>query len=253
MAEKEDRNYEKIVVDTCVLAGTIMIESGSEVSRVNDTMLRIAKNAGLKDPQIYVTVTGIIMSGTADSGAQVGSVDKRSFDLEKVTEVNELSREFAAKKIDINTFYDSLVHIDDLVSMFPEWLQILGAGIVGATLVVVFRNDIHDFWITLAIAALGWIIYYLMGKYIQVKFLSEFLAAVGVAFAATFAVILGLGINSDDIIVGGMMPLVPGIPLTNAIRDMLSGNLVSGIARGVEALLSACALGFGVALVIRFF
>lgn len=39
-------NYDHLVLNTCVLAGRIMIESGSEMSRVNDTIMRIAKMPG---------------------------------------------------------------------------------------------------------------------------------------------------------------------------------------------------------------
>ncbi|GEP24427.1 MAG: threonine/serine exporter family protein [Lentilactobacillus diolivorans] len=252
MADQQ-RKYDQMVLDTCILAGTIMIESGSEMTRVNDTILRIAHNAGLKDAKVYVTVTGIIMSGgVSDVGAQVGSIDKRSFDLEKVAKVNELSRSFAAKQIDIQNFYDQLIHIDDIVGTFPLWVQEIGAGIVSGTLVVVFRNNLADFWITFLVGMVGWAVLYFLNIYVQIRFLSEFLAAAAVAALAILSVQFGLGHQADDIIVGGMMPLVPGIPLTNAVRDALSGNLISGPARGIEALISACALGFGVAIALHF-
>ncbi len=247
------RQYDQLVLDTCILAGTIMIESGSEMTRVNDTILRIARNAGLANARVYATVTGIIMSGgVPDVGAQVGSIDKRSFDLEKVAKVNELSRKFAAKEIDIDNFYDQLKHIDDLVGTFPLWLQEIGAGVVSASLIVVFRNNLHDFWITGLVGMIGWAVLYFLNIYVRIRFLSEFLAAVTVATLAILLVRAGLGTQADDIIVGGMMPLVPGIPLTNAVRDALSGNLISGPARGIEALISACALGFGVAIALHF-
>ncbi|WCJ52273.1 threonine/serine exporter family protein [Lentilactobacillus buchneri] len=205
-------NYDHLVLNTCVLAGRIMIESGS-----------------------------------------VGSIDKRAFDMEKVAKVNELSRAYAAKKIDIYEFRDDLVHIDDLVATFPLWLQTLGAGLVSGTLVVVFQNNLPDFWITFIVGMFGWAVYYFLNIYIQIRFLSEFLAAVVVGALALIAVKNGIGVKADDIIIGGMMPLVPGIPLTNAVRDALSGNLISGPARGIEALISACALGFGVAIALHFF
>ena len=39
------------------------------------------------------------------------------------------------------------------------------------------------------------------------------------------------------------MPLVPGILITNAIRDLLAGELLAGMSRGVEAALTAFAIG----------
>jgi len=53
--------------------------------------------------------------------------------------------------------------------------------------------------------------------------------------------------------IGAVMPFVPGVHITNSIRDILAGHLLSGISRGVEALLTACMIGFGVAMVFHFF
>ncbi|WP_268912604.1 threonine/serine exporter family protein [Lentilactobacillus sp. SPB1-3] len=251
MAEFDE--FEQRVIDTCVLAGTIMIESGSEMNRVNDTINRIATNAGLPDVAAYVTLTGIIMSGSNGAGAKVGQIEKREFDMEKVAKVNELSRDFAQQKIDIDDFNFQLKHIDEIINRFPIWLQMLGAALISGPLVVVFRNDPQDLITTGVIGMIGWSIYYFLSIYIRIRFLSEFLAAVVIAGTAIMSVKLGLGFHSDDIIIGAMMPLVPGIPITNAVRDALSGNLISGPARGIEALISACALGFGVAIGLHFF
>lgn len=54
------------------------------------------------------------------------------------------------------------------------------------------------------------------------------------------------------IIIGSVMPLVPGVPITNSVRDVLAGHLLSGLARGTEALLSASAIALGIAMVLRF-
>ena len=48
------------------------------------------------------------------------------------------------------------------------------------------------------------------------------------------------------------MPLVPGVPITNAIRDILAGQLLSGLSKGVEASITAFAIGAGVAIVLMF-
>ena len=53
------------------------------------------------------------------------------------------------------------------------------------------------------------------------------------------------------IIIGAIMPLLPGLAMTNAIRDTMRGDLVSGVARGAEALLVAVALGTGAGLVLK--
>ena len=54
--------------------------------------------------------------------------------------------------------------------------------------------------------------------------------------------------NDQAIIVGCMMQLVPGVAITNFIRDSISGDFLSGISRGSEALFVAMAIAFGVGI-----
>ena len=72
------------------------------------------------------------------------------------------------------------------------------------------------------------------------------------AFLSVLAVRNNLGISVGMIIIGSVMPLVPGVPITNSVRDVLAGHLLSGLARGTEALLSASAIALGIAMVLRF-
>ena len=74
----------------------------------------------------------------------------------------------------------------------------------------------------------------------------------GIGICGVSAVKAHWGINMGMIITGGIMPLVPGVLLTNAVRDLLAGHILSGASRMIEGLITACALGMGIALVLRF-
>ena len=49
-------------------------------------------------------------------------------------------------------------------------------------------------------------------------------------------------LNMDKIMIGDIMLLIPGIPATNSIRDMLMGDTISGLMRLIESILWAGAL-----------
>ena len=49
------------------------------------------------------------------------------------------------------------------------------------------------------------------------------------------------------------MPLVPGVQITNAIRDLLAGHYVSGVSRGTEAMMTATMIGFAIAFIFQLF
>lgn len=250
--ETTTKKNDLLILHTALTAGRIMIENGSEIKRVEDTMSRIATNAGAKTSQLFVMITGILMAINGEAGAQIQPVKKRSFDLEKIAVVNDLSRQFAVHTITLQEFADRLDHLDSTTKYFPFWLQLVAAALVSGPLEVVFRHNLPDFWITCVIGMLGWWIYYGLNKYIQIRFLSEFAASAMIGVLAIASHHFGFGNNVDDIIIGGVMPLVPGVPLTNSVRDILAGNLISGPARGVEALVSAAAIGFGIAMVLQY-
>jgi uncharacterized membrane protein YjjP (DUF1212 family) len=46
------------------------------------------------------------------------------------------------------------------------------------------------------------------------------------------------------------MTLVPGVAITNAMRDVIAGDLLAGTMKGVEALLIALALAAGTAVAL---
>ena len=61
--------------------------------------------------------------------------------------------------------------------------------------------------------------------------------------------LLGIG-NLDVILIGAITPLLPGLSFTNAIRDTVMGDLVSGTVRIVETLLIAVAIAAGIGTVL---
>ncbi len=83
-----------------------MIENGSEMSRAR-YMKRIAINSGIDDLQLFGTITGLIVSVPDSLTSQVEQITRRAFDLEKVSAVNSFSREYAAKQITLDEFYES--------------------------------------------------------------------------------------------------------------------------------------------------
>lgn len=87
-----------LLVDTAVLAGEIMLESGAEAYRVEDTISHFLHTAQLKHAQVFVTMTGIIatLSDPAiEAITVVRRVNRRRTNLNKIYLVNDVSRKFS--------------------------------------------------------------------------------------------------------------------------------------------------------------
>src|SRR5690606_30675241 len=111
-------------------------------------------------------------------------------------------------------------------------------------------------WINLpfafVIGGIGFIIVEKILEETRVKIFAEFIGAFVIGILASLAVYSGIATNLDTLIIGSIMPLVPGLLITNAVRDLMAGHFVSGLSKGAEAFLTAFAIGAGIALVISF-
>lgn len=242
-----------LLLNTCLLAGKIMTESNAEMYRVEDTMSRIASASGNYRLVSYVTQTGLFIGFDRTSTIRMEQITNRTINLERVVKVNNLSRKYVANELTLEELYSALQEVEKDRRMFPVWLQIISAAIISGTIMILFGGELKDLPITLSIGGVGYIVYLCSLLFFRIKFLAEFLSSLIIGIAAILSVRLGIGLNQDLIIIGCVMPLVPGVQITNAIRDLLAGHYVSGVSRGAEAMMTAAMIGFAIAFIFQIF
>ena len=231
---------ENKVIDVVLIAGRILLESGAETYRVEDTMNRIAHSYGLHNTYSFVSSTAIIFSLN----------DRTSTRLEKIALTNSLSRKISNKELTIDEAKSEFIHLQHASLQYSFLTNFFAAAIACGFFLFMFGGVASDCWIAVIAGGSAFLTFSFVQRYIQIKFFSEFVAAaVVISIAATFTK-LGIATNQDIITIASVMPLVPGILITNAIRDLLAGELLAGMSRGVEAALTAFAIGAGVAIVL---
>lgn len=243
------------IMEVCLLAGRIMIQSGAETYRVEDTMTRIAYAYGARESHCYVTPTGIIFSieSSEPTKTKLIRISERTTDLRKVTRANSISRQITAGELSLEQAYRSFKSLQGQNETYSLWAQVVAAAISSGCFMIMFRGSWIDFIPAVFVGGLGFIAYIYFQRILEVKFFAEFLGSFVIGLASFGLVSLGLGDQIDKIIIGSVMPLVPGLLLTNAVRDLMAGHLVSGISKGAEAFLTAFAIGAGIAVVLSFF
>jgi uncharacterized membrane protein YjjP (DUF1212 family) len=252
MENEKTHTYE--IMEVCLLAGKIMLQSGGETYRVEDTMMRMAAAFGIENSHSYVTPTGIIFSaeGAEPTKTKLIRISSRSTDLKKVAMVNSISRKITNGEINLQSALTLLKELEDLNVTFPFMIQVVAASIASGCFMIMFKGEWNDFIPSMVTGGLGYFGFLYFHGYISVKFFSEFLASFIIGFLALILVKLGVGSQLDKIIIGSVMTLVPGLLVTNAVRDLMAGHLVSGLSKGAEALLTAFAIGSGIAVVLSF-
>ncbi|MDO5360488.1 MAG: threonine/serine exporter family protein, partial [Jeotgalicoccus sp.] len=87
-----DEDFVRKVFYVCLNSGKILLESGAETYRIEDTMIRMAGNYGIGNVQVFVTTTVIILSMNDYALSQTIRIDERANNLQKVVNINDLSR-----------------------------------------------------------------------------------------------------------------------------------------------------------------
>lgn len=242
----------EFAIDCFLLAGRIMMESGAETYRVEDTMLRMARSQNMMAAQSYVTATGIIFSLGQTQPTRIAAVSNRITDLNKIALVNSVSRNLTSQIITLEEAYHELKKIENTNYFLPMYVQVIAAAVASGCFLLLFGGIWSDVPAAMFAAGSGYLVVLIIQELTHVKFFSEFMASLVAGLLAVLAVYLGVGTQIDKIIIGSVMPLVPGLVMTNAVRDLMAGHFTAGIAKGMEALLTAFAIGSGIAVIFSF-
>lgn len=248
-------NLKRLLV-LALYAGEIMLKNGAETYRVEDTIIRLCKSRNFTYVEAFVTPTGIIISLDNEGEdhnemiSYVKRITTRKINLNKVAEVNNFSRKFVDSDMSLEEAMTQLKLIDQL-SPYPLKVQAIFGGIASAFVSLLFGANIFDFFAALLTSM---IVTYSIHQFTKAD-LNLFLTNIAGGFlAAFFAIIFSTmhpSIHIDMVIIGAIMVMVPGVALTNALRDSIAGDLVSGLARGAEAMLIAVSIAFGVGFTLK--
>ena len=246
-----------IILDFAVAAGELLLRNGAETYRVEDTVKRICYKEGFTVAEVFVFPTGLIVNGIFKDHqmTRMKQVQERDINLTVISLVNNLSRRFAAGQLTVAEALTELDKLKEPGSGFHN-ISVLGAGaLASAAATILLGGSWADFFPALLATflvrlALGVTILNL--AYMLRIYLAGALAGlIGSGFVHA-----GFGEHIDKIIVGGVLPLVPGVAMTSAIRDFISGDLMSGTTRLAEAILVAVAIaggvGVGLGLYLRY-
>ncbi|PWJ48265.1 threonine/serine exporter family protein [Faecalicatena contorta] len=237
----------KLVMNMAVMAGELMLRSGAETHRVEDTMYHILRTANAETVEASVMMTGIVATiGNPDMEpiTVIKRVQERGTNLNRIMLVNEISRNYCAGEISPEEAYEELKGIGG--KQYHVWVYNLATVMVPAGFAPLFGGGGME---VLAAAVVGLILALIItvGKRLQINgFILDTLSSLGVAVTAIFLKQLFPFLDNDIVIISSIMPLVPGVAITNAVRDTLHGDYISGGARILEAFLKAAAVALGV-------
>lgn len=233
----------------CVLkAGVLLMSSGAEVYRVEETMNRLGNSIpGVDSSESYVMVTGIICS--VEMGGQtvtrMARIHDTSRNLLVVSAVNELSRKAESHHYTCDQLLEKIEAIEHLPDYSSGWKALWGAiGAAGFSLF--FGGGFYELGFVFLIGLIVRFFSVVCEKiHINSYFVNMFLAFLTAIMAVLFHCLVPEA-SQDIMIISSIMLLVPGLMITNALRDSVMDEPLSAVVILMQAVLIACAIAIGV-------
>ena len=236
------------LLDVGIRAGRMLLESGAEVYRVEETMIRICTGLACTDEvDSYVTSTGIMLSigYNGQVFSKISRIKNRNVNLHCVARINALSRNIQIQDYSLEEVEQQLNKIEK-EPKYSVWMTTLFGGIGAAGFALFFDGGMLEIVISFVIGILIRLLVSLLSMMKMNDFINNVIASMLLAILSIFFKKVFLVIDVNVVVISGIMLLIPGLAFTNAIRDTIAGDYLSGVSRVMETLVCACAIALGV-------
>ncbi len=240
---------ERILKAACKL-GRNILENGGEIYRVEETINFFLEAYGIFDAQIFAIPATIIVTIEEEGERPLTIVERvkgSSINLDKLSKFNDLSRRACQNKLSIESVMQEIEEIR-AEKPYSFFMSLMAFGFTAFFFCLFWKGDLRD---SLVAFVCGLSTKYCLDFMSRGKtniFFSNAVSSAVIAYIAILCVNLGLAHHYDKIIIGAIMSLVPGVAITNIMRDIIAGDVITGTTKLAEVLLIALAIAVGIAL-----
>ena len=244
-------NNDKLL-DLATELGYQLAMSGAETFRVEDSINRILAAYGMQS-EVFAIPNCMTVSIKAADGqciTRLRRVGHHGNNLECVEQFSNLSRKICAKVPPIDTAFAWLEETKKACRQYPSFIQLTGHFLGAFGFALFFGGTLIDG----VCSGICGVVVGLVDSFLGRLKVNPFFTTIASAFLMTLVAYatgsIGFAGNTDAVVIGALMLLVPGLLFTNAMRDIIFGDTNSGTNRIVQVLLiaAAIALGTGAAL-----
>lgn len=242
-----DNRDADIFVRQLLNIGEAMYQSGGEISRIENSLHRLGKAYGAQHVSVYAITSSILITVEFNddySVTQNRRITRRgAIDCTKMESLNQLCRDCATEPIEVNRLKERVLAILDEK---PGQLQGYIGQLVAATMFTVFfGGNFKD----AVVAGFAVLLICAMQKWVRGICSSELFFNVACSFATgTFVSLINRivpGLHVNQILIGDIMVLIPGVAITNSIRYILSGDIISSFEKLMDSLMQAFGIAAG--------
>ncbi|MEM8531750.1 MAG: threonine/serine exporter family protein [Chloroflexota bacterium] len=235
------------VLTVSLRAGHLMLESGANTLRVEQTIHQLGTALGAEWLEIYVTPGAIIATDVSygEHRTRVQRVTKHSIDLSRMAAIVEMTRRTVAGELGYAEVRDRLERIAQRPRFYNRWLTALAVGLGCASFAALFGGGPYEVLIAGIASGLAQLLRsVLLHTSISLLLVTVLVAITASGTALSLASLFAF-VAPELAILASVLLLVPGALLVSSVADLFRGDILAGMARGASAVLILTAIGIG--------
>jgi len=244
--KKEIKKFGTVLLEI----GSLLMSSGASTGRIRVTINRIAEGMGLKS-HLLITDRAVMLSLSNDAENEMFTSLKRTLphgvNFKLVSGISRMSWRIVNEQWSVNQIIDDLARLKALPH-FSRWIVLTFVALAGASFCRLFGGG----FIEMLVAFIATFVGLFVRQEAHKRNYNIYLCIVFASFAATLiagaSVYYGIGKSAEEAFATSVLFLIPGIPLINALTDMIDGNISAGMARVIHGLIIAFAIALGMFL-----
>ncbi|PZQ00824.1 MAG: hypothetical protein DI572_04310 [Staphylococcus epidermidis] len=224
-----ETSREALIKDVVMIAARILLESGAEGTRVEDTMARIATKLGYPESNSFVTNTVIEFVLHNEAYPRLYRIKTRDTNLIKISQANEISRQITNGSLPFKGIAAAIIATSFLYLQGGRLVDIITAVLAGT---------------------IGYLVVEILDRKLHAQFIPEFIGSLVIGIISVIGHAFVPSGDLATIIIAAVMPIVPGVLITNAIQDLFGGHMLMFTTKSLEALVTAFGIGAGVSSIL---
>ena len=248
-----DLNQAKNVINLAMITGQMLIKNGAEIYRAEDTIERMCVGVEeIREVEVFGLSSAIFVSAQymGETITMFKDIESQGVHLSRVDALNSFSRRFVAGEFSLEEAKNELLSIASLEKC-PIPMAMFFTGLCSASFAIMFGGDWIDFGYTFFVGAGLSFCMRFTTRYSISFFTESFIGTLVVSILAFIGASASDRLHMDMIVIGSIMPLVPGMQITNSLRDIISGDFLSGMIGITKGIFVALAIALGVGLILN--
>jgi len=251
------QNTEKVkeVEEMLLDVGTLLMSNGASTGRVRTTVNRIADALGY-DVELLITSRSLMLTVTEENGSDYTSSVRRTpphgVNFRLVSGISRMSWRIIEDKLNVEQINEEISRLTSLPH-YPRLVVLSLVALAGTSFCRLFGGEGWELVVTFVASFFG---LFIRQEAIKKRF-NPYLAIVFASFTASMiaglSVNLGLGDTPEHALATSVLFLIPGVPLINSLTDLIDGNTLNGIVRGVNCFIIAFAIALGLMFAMQIY